>query len=1733
MKRVVLVVLVFVLALVSVASATSPISTPLDCTQDSLELTITSACTPGTPCYVNVGPTLCTSGPLVFSTAMTIQDLDLHLVPSDSTYTAASMPTNDGVSDIHCHLLFDHDASGQTQGGELVLKSTSVSYTNRVTFEGLRVCSNKFSSIVSLDSSTLDNQTSVVSNYSAFIDVNAQNSSGFVASGNNVFKSISVAHSALYMNTGHFFVGHASATFSVTSTAVYTSNNNNFSTTGDVSAIIDVAALTQALVQDSNFDGSGATFANSDHVCTSIANPAVHGCDAGYVLTNFQALSAKNVPAIRLYFSDTVVFKGNTVRHMTTTNGVDSVRLVATGPAASTGVTATIENNTDAADPTQVSGVTDPTAYGATISLDLSQGGFAVKAVTVDGNTMTVSSRNPANNSRPPILIKSGALTGYMTATSGAGVFNVYNNICTLHQNLLISNTAVRASCIMFDGAFLTPDVTEIRRTGSPDSDADLQNGYVHDAIRSTDASTITILSTDLTTYGVGLPRGFATITDLPVIDFTAAQTSGVVYEYVTLTTSSAVRRTTDYTVMLYRLPNDVSWMQLGKGADLSTAAVVADVASSYLTGTYRVVSAGVMVTGGDSVRLSTLSVDNTSWAMGTNVHIRMYSNTLNVVGTFTNKILTKVAYARFTGTMPSKTIVDTFVINRDQAVDVKPLMALARSSAEEGFDVHPHATVLMTNLQLHDSTNSTVPAFYTLFSAVYSQAAAVSTPPLFRFVLRNTLQCNGLDQRLASYNDRVADLPAGAMIDNVDASVYLCANDTAVVTDVTGVLTGATVSQLESTSLQTSGATSYDTVTSVTTSSVRVHASSLVVDPYFVTAVFFGVVPPSTTLTAQQPNEAVTLTRNYAVAGDTSLTVDCQGVQFSGAVSVSFESTSVTWRNCVAGGSIEYQTRMPSAYLTMDGGSLAGTFTEYMSVGGGSGGSSMTGYTAINGFTAGTTQTEVVLADGVNKDDPQNPVQVSGIDFTGLNYALDVSTSGPFGSQVLLDSVSNIDSLLVDNGATVTLKDTSQFANVTVTNGGTLNVDSAGTADMTLVNAQSGSTFAVDGITTIGTVNIEGGCYLTQTANITVTADGIRIPINNQDIYLNQAPDARIIVANTVNTAVTMYVPTDPDLVLQPFAFYTVPRLTIMDPATTVVIDASITTTQKVAIRFLFDGVQNSEGTTLTSFLANDQVRSKDASIGSRSCDITNGTGQQTWHRDSLQWLSCTVASCDTDYHAESNACVSNTQSCDIANGTGEQTWTTEWGACTVVSCDTGYHSITTACELDVVTQSCTIANGTGEQTWDAGNSQWGSCIIQSCDTGYHLSADSTSCDVDTIACTDGPYAGTQTWDTGSQTYGACSDTECAPWATLQDGLCTYSTSFINGNRVAQLSSYGSFDSSYGADVFDGEVYAVAVQSDGKTIIGGSFTTVNGVSQPKLARLNTDGTLDTSFTPGAITGTGSVQVQRIAIQSDGKILIAGYFNNVGDLARGGIARLNSSDGSNDITFAEEQSLTDNNGVDAMFLQSDGSVYIGGYFTSVNGIASGGIARLDTNGMVDTSFSATVGATNAGVLDIAVQGDGKVVIGGSFTTVNTVSQRNVARLNTDGSLDESFTGAVTNSGDVVSVAVDSSGNILMGGWFSTVNSISRSYVARFSSAGVLDSGFNTPDVDSAVYTITPQSDGTTILGGYLTHGIVRVASDGSKDQSFIGQTNNGAVYAVAVQSGTGDVLVGGSFTAAV
>ncbi len=361
---------------------------------------------------------------------------------------------------------------------------------------------------------------------------------------------------------------------------------------------------------------------------------------------------------------------------------------------------------------------------------------------------------------------------------------------------------------------------------------------------------------------------------------------------------------------------------------------------------------------------------------------------------------------------------------------------------------------------------------------------------------------------------------------------------------------------------------------------------------------------------------------------------------------------------------------------------------------------------------------------------------------------------------------------------------------------------------------------------------------------------------------------------------------------------------------------------------------------------------------------------------------------------------------------------------------------------------------------------------------------------------------------------------------------------------RAARLQADGSLDATF-ASTEMGNVIALAQQSDGSVLLGGSFTAVAGATRHYLARIDASGRLDPAFRP-KLNG----RVASVALQADGKILIGGEFTQVNDLPRNYIARLNT-DGSLDATFDPKANST----VYSLLVLPDGKVIAGGGFTTFqpNGAASTTtmvyLARLNNDGTVDTGFSPT---PDGAVYSVVRESDGQLLIAGNFLSLapNAASTSTyryyIARLNADGSLDAGFN--PTASSTVYTLALQEDGKVLIGGAFTALapngssTTTIRRYLARLNTDGTVDAAFD-PNPDGAVFCVLPQRDGTLWVGGAFTtlqpnatgtavraDRLALVKADGTLAASETLHTNGNVNALLTLKDGA--VLASGAFTAA-
>lgn len=397
--------------------------------------------------------------------------------------------------------------------------------------------------------------------------------------------------------------------------------------------------------------------------------------------------------------------------------------------------------------------------------------------------------------------------------------------------------------------------------------------------------------------------------------------------------------------------------------------------------------------------------------------------------------------------------------------------------------------------------------------------------------------------------------------------------------------------------------------------------------------------------------------------------------------------------------------------------------------------------------------------------------------------------------------------------------------------------------------------------------------------------------------------------------------------------------------------------------------------------------------------------------------------------------------------------------------------------------------------------------------------------------------------------------------------------------NNLVRIHSNGSIDTSYSTTGVDGTIKSMALQDDDKLLIGGSFTKYNNESVNHLARIHTDGSLDNSFHSGLSSGIAS-SVHSLFLQKDKKIMITGIFNSYQGAPRKAIARINedgnldfsfeatsgifngellktfvqpdlktivfesfglkgsltrlNQDGTKDTGFAKAEG---NGNITCALQQTDGKLIIGGWFTLLGSKRRNYIACLKTDGSIDLPFNTEGLGINGLIQSVVIQKDGKLIIGGSFTTYNGKIRTNVARLHPDGSLDTTFNSKIDWSDMVTSIALQEDGKILVGGLFE-MNTPAQKNVIRLHPDGSPDISFNSsPGAESFVDHLAIQTDGKIIIVGSFTkhmgfplNGIARLNTNGTVDTTFkIGSGVEGYAEKIVIQP-DGKIVIAGYVT---
>lgn len=345
--------------------------------------------------------------------------------------------------------------------------------------------------------------------------------------------------------------------------------------------------------------------------------------------------------------------------------------------------------------------------------------------------------------------------------------------------------------------------------------------------------------------------------------------------------------------------------------------------------------------------------------------------------------------------------------------------------------------------------------------------------------------------------------------------------------------------------------------------------------------------------------------------------------------------------------------------------------------------------------------------------------------------------------------------------------------------------------------------------------------------------------------------------------------------------------------------------------------------------------------------------------------------------------------------------------------------------------------------------------------------------------------------------------------------------------HTIHQIDSAGKLNPDFSVFAsIAGSIRAIAAQPDGKLLVAGTYALVGEQLQPEFVRLNRDGSIDSSFQPEY-----DGYISALAVQDNGQILLAGLFM-IGDVSAE-LIRLNV-DGSLDLSF--HPALTGSRYVTGVTLQADGHIILTGTFRSINGESHNRIARLQSDGSLDSSFSVQIAAAPGGRSSQGVailQADGKILVGGYMIDVSQTYRQGLARLNPDGSLDTSFDASSVFAGDdaVYGILVQDDGKVVISVSQSDFTQLPKhSRILRLNADGSRDTSFTVyTGINSQSHSFIQQSDGKILAAGY---GLVRLNPGGSLDKSYIIKSYGcgcGPYIASILKQADGKVVVGGDF----
>jgi len=334
----------------------------------------------------------------------------------------------------------------------------------------------------------------------------------------------------------------------------------------------------------------------------------------------------------------------------------------------------------------------------------------------------------------------------------------------------------------------------------------------------------------------------------------------------------------------------------------------------------------------------------------------------------------------------------------------------------------------------------------------------------------------------------------------------------------------------------------------------------------------------------------------------------------------------------------------------------------------------------------------------------------------------------------------------------------------------------------------------------------------------------------------------------------------------------------------------------------------------------------------------------------------------------------------------------------------------------------------------------------------------------------------------------------------------------------------------------FFGWADVVFIQSDGKIIVAGQSGLYDvGLSDDYtvIKRFNTNGTLDATFTSPKFHGSNNGYIRDVKQQSDGKLIVVGHFTQINGNTYNKIVRLNIG-GSIDNTFVIGDGF--NNHALVCHIDSDDNIFVGGRFTEYKATSVSRICKLDSIGDVDATFASNVTLGDYVHAIIALYGSNEIYVGGNFTN-------KIVKLDYDGNVNGSFSVGTGFDDRVTSIGIQNNGKIIVGGWFDNYNSVAcNPGIVRLNTDGSIDGTFASEGTglnnwnSYSVQALKIQSNGKIVAGGWfigyndtVQKAIVRLNADGTRDDTFVTGTGfSDRVQDIAIDA-SGNIFCAGFF----